>query len=197
NHNLGGPGNTWANLTPLTQKANQDHHADFESRVKRAVNEEYRILKFTGTANYGRQSRETLAAQYESYGNPNDLRIAEILRAERTVPLTLTMEATEIKSDGTNQENGLHIGPLNVANGIEEDPEKYQIRVAPSVYLSEMSKSAIASQFGLSEDIAKRIAARDRYTSWSQVAAVKGVGQATADAIRNKQGLRVRLYKRS
>ncbi|MCP4289272.1 MAG: hypothetical protein GY792_33435, partial [Gammaproteobacteria bacterium] len=42
NHNLGGPGNTWANLTPLTQKANQDHHADFESRVKRAVNEEYR-----------------------------------------------------------------------------------------------------------------------------------------------------------
>jgi hypothetical protein len=38
NDNLGGPGNTWANLTPLNRDANKAHQLNFEDAVKTDVN---------------------------------------------------------------------------------------------------------------------------------------------------------------
>ncbi len=198
NDNVGGPGNTWANLTPLTRSANSNHESSFEKPVKDAVAAN-KIISLNVKANYGRSARDDVARTYQAHGNPDDLQIAAILRAERAIPLSLTVEAHEIDAEGKNLAGGKKIGPKTVDNSIIEDPELYQLGSTPPpqpVYLSEMSASDIASRFGLNDTVAARIAARDRFTTWAQVAAVEGVGQATADGIKNKQGLRVRLYKR-
>jgi phage-related protein len=117
NENLGGPGNSWSNLTPLTQQANSDHKNNFENPVKMAVNGKtsgYSATKlgylknFEVIANYGRSAasgtisllRDTetddLPGGMPDNTDPFDL--ADVLEAEQFVPVTLG--CTAIISDG-------------------------------------------------------------------------------------------------
>ena len=56
NHHIGGPGNDWRNLTPISPKANSDHLHSVEDKVKTLVNVHHRWVKYevevdyTGTA---------------------------------------------------------------------------------------------------------------------------------------------------
>ena len=114
NDNLGGPGTTWSNLTPLTVQANADHKTDFENEVKRAVNgTEARlssspdskfgsVQNFSVIANYGRSLPpaynllvNTETDELPTGLNPEDdpLDVAAVLRAEQYVPIQLVCHA--------------------------------------------------------------------------------------------------------
>ncbi len=114
NEQLGGPGNTWQNLTPLTREGNADHFERFERAVKAAVNgssgdydprvalaEPREAVRFIVTANY--VQRDTAVARSQHVTGWADKPQAEkdaildVMRAEASVPETLTCTA-----EGTN-----------------------------------------------------------------------------------------------
>jgi hypothetical protein len=122
NENLGGPGNTWSNLTPLSQQANSDHKNNFENPVKLAVNGQtsgYSSVKlgylkdFSVVANYGRSPasgvigilRDTetddLPAGMPDNTDPFDL--ADVLDAEPYVPVSLSCTSI-IADQGSSNE---------------------------------------------------------------------------------------------
>ncbi|MCP5524239.1 MAG: DUF4157 domain-containing protein [Verrucomicrobiales bacterium] len=128
NDNLGGPGDDWRNLTPLTQDANNRGgdsmlHA-FETPVKQAVDAGKRI-RFVVTANYGRSARDTTEAR-----RLGETVKAEIAEAEIHVPLSVTCTAHEVAEDG---DAGSEIVPTKqVPNDLgNEAPEAYQL--APGI----------------------------------------------------------------
>ncbi|MEV0650809.1 DNA/RNA non-specific endonuclease [Phytomonospora sp. NPDC050363] len=52
NHNIGGPGNTMSNLTPLTRSANGQHHGKVEKTVKKALLEHGHVVEYNVKADY-------------------------------------------------------------------------------------------------------------------------------------------------
>lgn len=139
NENLGGPGSTWSNLTPLTQKANGDHKRDFENAVKQAVNGKLSglpgepsdlgwMVNFRVVANYTRTVDESLVNRLlntdDDVGlddNADRAEVAKILRAEQNVPSSLDCSVDLYNKDGTAIapagtvpiENDISYGQLN------------------------------------------------------------------------------------
>ena len=71
NNHLGGPGDTWDNLTPLTQEGNNrsgdSMYYAFEKKVKAAVFDDKRpVTEFKVVATYGAPSRQAEIAQIDS-----------------------------------------------------------------------------------------------------------------------------------
>ncbi|CAA0120147.1 Uncharacterised protein [BD1-7 clade bacterium] len=110
NDNLGGPGDTWQNLTPITGAANDDHKRNFEKIAKIAVNgTEARLSKSPSTASGAIEDFNCIAtfgrslatahgqlADQESEAYPagwdedwNASIVMRILQAEVYVPLTI------------------------------------------------------------------------------------------------------------
>ena len=52
NHHIGGPGNDWRNLTPITPSANSSHLNDVERNVKALVTTHARWVKYEVIADY-------------------------------------------------------------------------------------------------------------------------------------------------
>jgi len=106
NENLGGPGSTWSNLTPISQAANGAHKNEFENRVKMAVNGKKKgysdvkvggMREFLVQANYGRVADEGMIGrllgtddEISGVGDKDRADLARILRAEQYVPTSLT-----------------------------------------------------------------------------------------------------------
>ena len=122
NDNLGGPGTTWANLTPINSKANSDHKTNFENPVKEAVNGKLSgssattlgyMKGFSVVANYGRTAPPSLtelkdesASTYPSGfdGAKWDIdEVIDILENELYAPVKLICNAT-IKKDASSPE---------------------------------------------------------------------------------------------
>lgn len=148
NNNLGGPGNAWKNLTPLTQTANnksvESHLHGFEAKVKKAVlepskdakgNPVPRAVNFVCVANYGRADRSGLAKQFDdlSIKHARDLGqqkasiIADVIRAERSVPVSLDCYASEIDADGKVVPGRERFYKHQVDNKIDEGAESYDV----------------------------------------------------------------------
>lgn len=65
NDNVGGPGNTMANLTPITKSANSQHHARVEASVKRQVLQNNKVVEYYVQADYSKHPRgQDMAATY-------------------------------------------------------------------------------------------------------------------------------------
>lgn len=63
NHNIGGPGDTMSNLTPLTRSANGQHHGKVEKTVKKALLEHRRVVEYNVKADYsGHPTAQQLGA---------------------------------------------------------------------------------------------------------------------------------------
>jgi hypothetical protein len=122
NENLGGPGNTWSNLSPLTQQANSDHKNNFENPVKLAVNGQtsgYSNVKlgylkdFLVVANYGRSPASGIINQLRNLDtddppagmrdNTDPFDLADVLEAEQYVPLTLGCTSIIAESGSANE----------------------------------------------------------------------------------------------
>ena len=144
NHNLGGSGDFGANLTPLTQRANNRGGASmlrtFETPVKQAVIDQRRTVRnFTVTANPGQPSRggdlgdidREIGHAEATPPRPSvrpleDLRrIRRVVNAEQYIPASLSLRAEVLASDGSAS-----IVSAPVANTIDTDWRRYQLRRA-------------------------------------------------------------------
>ena len=66
NHQIGGPGNTMANLTPITRSANTMHEKKIESAVKQHVAEGDRVVDYHVYADYSKAPKASELAPNES-----------------------------------------------------------------------------------------------------------------------------------
>jgi hypothetical protein len=153
NHNLGGTGRDWANLTPLTREANSEHERVVESRVKNAV-DAGNVVEYVVRAEYGR-----------SVGSSPDPTIREIKQHEVDVPTGLVCEATLIApaavAGGTESRTPLVPAGTRIPNEVglnDADYDLVGIRHEP-VYLDSGNSSAIAAIEGVSTTFAAKIVA--------------------------------------
>jgi len=140
NHNIGGPGNDWKNLTPLTQGANNRDSESmlrtFETPVKNAVAAGRTVLNFVVTANYTNGNRSADMATLEQQAVAADTahnaaeadrlrRVKGVVEEEQFIPETLSLSAQVLKPDGTPDSN---VNPAPVNNRPEQALTGYRVR---------------------------------------------------------------------
>ncbi|TCJ12328.1 DUF4157 domain-containing protein [Parasulfuritortus cantonensis] len=140
NHNIGGPGDDWKNLTPLTQGANNRDSDSmlrtFETPVKNAVAAGRTVLNFVVTANYGSNDRSTDMAALEqdavaaeTAGNAAEAgrlrRVKGVVDEEQTIPTSISLSAQVLKDDGSVDSN---VNPAPVNNQPERTLSSYRVR---------------------------------------------------------------------
>jgi phage-related protein len=136
NADLGGPGDNWNNLVPLTAQANKNHSLQIENPVKAKLNKKkdnkYPILKYTVDAIYtGWPDKDSMLA---ALNNPtlwdgSDIatkKIGAIINAEESVPNKLICEVKEIDDNGVETD---FIAKKEIANDIRRDNDlnKYYV----------------------------------------------------------------------
>lgn len=95
NQRLGGPGNTWGNLTPLSRSGNAQHEAQVEHQVKTAVDQN-KTVRYKVEPIYGRAVSALLSQLPSSPTSPVDLKKRKVLQQERHVATALHCEVTEL-----------------------------------------------------------------------------------------------------
>jgi DNA uptake protein ComE-like DNA-binding protein len=160
NMKLGGPGNTWDNLTPITRSANSNHESIAEARVKNAV-DAGNIVKYSVTAEYNRPSN---TKSLESAINASNITedkdtVKEIIRAEANVPTRLLCTAT-MKNPKTNEETTLVPSGTVIENRLDQGPSDYSLTEGKrsDLYLDQASAEEINSiGKGMDLTLAKKI----------------------------------------
>lgn len=123
NNNLGGPGNTWDNLTPLTQEGNNrsgdSMYYAFEKKVKAAVFDQKRpVSDFKVVAIYGASSRGTDIGEIDAKLKLPSLSVAErkryqtireIVVAEQSIPTRVDCKAKLGKGKGATADELLDV----------------------------------------------------------------------------------------
>jgi len=149
NHNIGGPGDTWSNLTPLSQGANNSRSDSmlhgFEKHVKDAVDApdpaERKAVNFIVTANYGMPSRDSDARnaleRARAAANDSDKRrwlaIREVVQEEATVPRNVSLRAYTLNSDGgRDRQLGSGADVDNVPSS-DRDIDNYGVTPRPDI----------------------------------------------------------------
>jgi len=160
NMKLGGPGNTWDNLTPITRSANSQHESIAEARVKNAV-DAGNIVKYSVTAEYNRSSSTKSLESAVNASNINEDKdvIKEIIRAETNVPTKLVCVAT-MKNPKTNQETALVPAGTVIENRLDQGPSDYSLTEGKrsDLYLDQASAEEISSiGKGMDLTLAKKI----------------------------------------
>ena len=154
NENLGGTGDEWKNLTPLTRSANSEHERIAEARVKTAVSAG-NIVYYKVEAIYGRDLVTT-----------TDKKKNEIMKHEVNVPDKLKCEAKMItpkKVSGSDKETKTPLvaeGTI-IDNKISQEPKDYDlkgIKLAP-VYLDSGKVREIADIRDFDTPLAEKIVA--------------------------------------
>ncbi len=210
NHHLGGPGHTWANLTPLTRSANTSMSSSFEESVKTAVVTNSKTVRFEVTAVSGSspdRSAEIQALRNPEQPNDEDRILADVLEAERAVPERVTGSAQEF-GPNDDVEGGTATGPmvatLNQANTIERSLADYSVTDSARVRVSLSDPSQIAairSLPGIDEQIAARIIAKHTegfvFRTQSQFLEATGAPAGIFDGFRSSSRFTVRLYSRT
>lgn len=211
NDNLGGPGNTWDNLTPLTQAANSDHKNHFEKFVKLAVNgsegaysaptaaqaqaRNLKTVNFVVTARYGQASRQADIAYLRAQGNPDADDKAEIIEGEQAIPVALDCAAHEVLPTGVA---GPSVAGHTVDNEIDTQLDHYATRPIPKrvVYLNEMSRSELMSLSGIGEALADAIIQERPFRTRDEMQAKAHIAQGRWNQMQNTPGVEVRIYRR-
>ena len=132
NHNVHGPGNTWENLTPITQEANRRHEREVESKVKQAV-DQGQTLSYEVKAEYGRRVNTSLLSAIErdvrADARTKALR-KDIVEAEQALPLRLV--CTVKRKQGQGYENWISNYPIPNAPA-QDSPDDYQVEEGPAL----------------------------------------------------------------
>lgn len=142
NDNIGGPGTTWLNLTPLTQTANnrgsESHLRKIEAPLKTRVRQG-RVFKYVVTDGGSYQGLNSAAlAHFTAPTNPDPHKAdkAALVRAEQFVPRQLVTSVEELNYDGTKKtaraagdtEDPYHRPNETVDNSIDTDIASYHVR---------------------------------------------------------------------
>ena len=130
NRQMHGPGDTWENLTPLSQQGNTNHKNQVENTLRLAAQNPGRAFFYSVVPQYGRALRHDLLAQLKPQltGDPNNPadRTAAIIRAEQFVPLFLLCRVREAKQQdattlpGRRGTNNIRLEQV-VDNPVEQD----------------------------------------------------------------------------
>ncbi len=94
NQQLGGPGNTWGNLTPLSRSGNAQHEEQVESHIKNAV-QSGKTIKYEVRVQYNRTASPLLTQVPENATSPVLRNKRKVLLQENHVPSALECTATE------------------------------------------------------------------------------------------------------
>jgi hypothetical protein len=129
---LGGPGNKWENLTPLTTSANAQHLADIESKIIRLVNQENKGVHYSVRTVYHRKAvPATQTAKYAEFwrtksGDSPDVvnKKTAIVRAERHVATEPAWEYKIVRPESAGAEGKSG----SVKNEPEQVAEEYRLR---------------------------------------------------------------------
>lgn len=209
NEHLGGPGDTWDNLTPLTQGANNRDAESmlhrFEDPVKDAV-EDGRAVNYIVTANYG--VSHPLAAEAEAHrteeGDTDSDVIADIIQAESRIPGTLDCRSEELKPDGTA---GGTVAVHQVDNSFKANTlEDYSIRARPKTrfYIDNEARAGnigrLAQLDGVDRDLAQAIIDERPDGGYRRSATLKqasGMTDAQWESARKTDAFYVHIFQRS
>jgi hypothetical protein len=197
NHNLGGPGNTWANLVPLTQFAN-NRAADsmlkvFEKPIKDAA-DKGSAINFAVTATYGR--KHPLAGEVAGYKKSGDAEMAtagEIIEAEKFVPLSLSCKGSLIDSD--TGKVGSVVAQTTVDNVIQDRLDDYFLTgKSKQVFkINSVKPEELQKLYGIGPNTAAAIAAKRPFSSFEDVMKAGNLTAAQWKAARETPRLRVIL----
>lgn len=119
NQELGGPGNQWGNLTPLSRSGNGLHETRVESQVKGKV-AAGKVIRYEVRVVYGRSASPLLAQTPANSTNPVIINKRKILLKEQHVASALDCRAVEWDL-GTNQAKagGWSMTPTAVPNPVD------------------------------------------------------------------------------
>jgi hypothetical protein len=128
NHNIHGPGSTWKNMTPLSQKGNKNHL----SLVERTVKEEVKkgsTLYYKVEAKFDRKINQKLIGQLELSDKPSAVKdkIKTVLQEEQSIPSRLLCTANIIKLNkqtGKKETETLIPKDTDVSNTVEDQDLK-------------------------------------------------------------------------
>jgi len=211
NDNLGGPGNTWDNLTPLTQAANSDHKNNFEKYVKLAVNgtegayseptvaqaqaRNLKTVNFVVTARYGQAARPADIAYLRAQGNPDLDDVADIIEGEQAIPVALDCAAHELSPDGSA---GPSLPSHTVDNRIDTQLDHYATRPIAKrvVYLNEMSRGELTGLTGIGETLADAIIRERPFRTRDEMQEKAHIAQGRWNQMQSTPGVEVRIYRR-
>lgn len=150
NDHLGGPGDTWKNLTPLTRSANSAHESDFEQHAKMAVNgqrsgipseKQGHMIDFSVVAEYNRslpsvvKELENPEIEVEDISGFRDEwkrdQLARIIRAEQYVPTKLICNA-ELFEKVNHKTEKIDLPEKVIDNDIDHgDLRRYSLDASP------------------------------------------------------------------
>ncbi len=201
NHHLGGPGNTWDNLTPMFQDDNGAFERGFEAPVKDAVRGG-RAVNFIVTASYGRSPNPNMATLRR--GGVRDQAVARIMEAEQFVPTGVTASA---KFTDQPSQSPVSPDPKPFPFTFPTTQDAYDLEGAPreNRWLSDMNAEQIQSDFGVTATQASAIAAALHSSpaprTWEALRdayhAVDGrLALGALDGIQNSERFNVRLFSR-
>jgi hypothetical protein len=193
NDNLGGPGNDWRNLSPLTQATNNRSALSmlhtFENSVKTAVNGGAAV-EFIVTMSYGRGSRNAdVAAARRIEPEEEGETIAEIILAERNVPTSVHGEAYRLPASGARTS----LESSTVANSIDTNLDHYYITATPrrTILLNSATPAQLRELNGVNAAKATEIIARRPFGDRDD--AIAKLGGETWHAIVSTAGMRIRF----
>ncbi len=115
NERLGGAGNTWKNLTPLTRRANSEHERIAEARVKTAVNAG-NMVYYKVDAQYGR------TLQIDADPRINSIKSAEVDVPNRLICQAELITPAAISASGREERTTLIPAGTIINNDISSDP---------------------------------------------------------------------------
>ena len=158
NHNLGGTGARWQNLTPLTQATNNRSAVSmlhsFERQVKAEVERPGAVVNLSVRVTYGHAAR-TAAAQALRANGGDDAVIADIIDAERHVPLAVHGVAHRIDASGRRT----RLVEASINNPVDTHEDSYSLGARPRVTLNLNTEPRPGLQrlVGVTADVARRI----------------------------------------
>jgi hypothetical protein len=136
NHNLGGTGASWQNLTPLTQATNNRSAVSmlhtFENRVKTEADRPGAVVNLTVRVTYGRRARTSVVDELKATGDSSDSLIADIIDAERHVPTVVHGVAHRIAADGRRTA----LVEARINNPVDTNEDSYSLGGRPRVTMN-------------------------------------------------------------
>nr|MDJ0624589.1 DNA/RNA non-specific endonuclease [Desulfocapsaceae bacterium] len=126
NNNLHGPGTTWKNLAPITQRANRNHLKFAEKEIKQGVNKGW-VYRYEVTVNYGRSLNQSLFDHFNSPSNPDSLKNkkAQVVQAEQYIPTSFGASWQKLDRSGKPEDSPRQ---TRIDNKIDERPENYKVK---------------------------------------------------------------------
>jgi hypothetical protein len=194
NENLGGPGNTWSNLTPLSRSGNAQHVTQVEDEVKKAAAK--KTVRYEVQARYGRGASALISKIPANPTDPVLFNKRKVLEAEQYVPTSLLCRAFTVSPTTGKPEGGVTL-TKEVLNKVESASlDDYNVKGQAALRLKALAindsiakagsdtkhKDALLQLPGIGGARVDELIKGGPWASWRQIwETIDGVTQATTN----------------